>query len=132
MSEVQQYAISEYHNTEEIYDRLNVLINQPIRPIRRDRMEAFLEYFEKKAVKSKALTDEAKKLIPGGVQHNLAFNYPFPMAIDKAEGAFLWDVDGNQYIDFLQAGGPIVLGSNYGHIRDKVLDAVKLLEKNGA
>ena len=39
MSEVQQYAISEYHNTEEIYDRLNVLINQPIRPMDRYHQE---------------------------------------------------------------------------------------------
>ena len=36
------------------------------------------------------------ELIPGGVQHNLAFNYPFPLAIEKAEGAHLWDVDGNE------------------------------------
>jgi glutamate-1-semialdehyde 2,1-aminomutase len=46
------------------------------------------------------------------------------MAIEKAEGAYLWDVDGNQYIDFLQAGGPTVLGSNYGPVRDKVLEVI--------
>jgi len=49
------------------------------------------------------LNEEASKYIPGGVQHNLAFNYPFPIAISKAQGAYLWDVDGNRYIDFLQA-----------------------------
>ncbi len=70
------------------------------------------------------MTDEAKQYIPGGVQHNLAFNYPFPMAIEKAEGAYLWDIDGNQYIDFLQAGGPTVLGSNYAPVREKVLDVI--------
>ena len=62
---------------------------------------------------SKEITDRAKARIPGGVQHNLAFNYPFPLAIDKAEGAHLTDRDGNTYIDFLQAGGPTILGSNY-------------------
>ena len=66
---------------------------------------------EQNCKRSKELTDEAKQVIPGGVQHNLAFNYPFPLAIEKAEGAYLWDVDGNRYIDFLQAGGPTVLGS---------------------
>ena len=120
----QQYAISEYHDTNEIYNRLNALISQPIRPIRRDKMEQFLRYFEEKAVKSKEMTDEAKQFIPGGVQHNLAFNYPFPMAINKAEGAYLWDVDGNRYIDFLQAGGPTVLGSNYTPVRDKVQEII--------
>jgi glutamate-1-semialdehyde 2,1-aminomutase len=51
-----------------------------------------------------------------------AFNYPFPIAIEKADGAYLWDVDGNRYIDFLQAGGPTVLGSNYAPVREKVFE----------
>ena len=38
----------------------------------------------------------------------------------KAEGAYLYDIDGNKYIDFLQAGGPTVLGSNPPKIREKV------------
>jgi len=120
----QKYSISEYHDTDEVYARLDALIKQPIRPIRRDKMAEFLAYFETKAAKSKAMTDEAKQYIPGGVQHNLAFNYPFPMAIDKAEGGYLWDIDGNQYIDFLQAGGPTVLGSNYAPVREKVLEVI--------
>jgi len=120
----QKYSISEYHDTDEVYARLDALIKQPIRPIRRDKMAEFLAYFETKAAKSKAMTDEAKHYIPGGVQHNLAFNYPFPMAIDKAEGGYLWDIDGNQYIDFLQAGGPTVLGSNYAPVREKVLEVI--------
>jgi glutamate-1-semialdehyde aminotransferase len=71
------------------------------------------------------LNDEAQKIIPGGVQHNLAFNYPFPIAIEKADGAYLWDVDGNRYIDFLQAGGPTMLGSNYKPVRDKVIELLQ-------
>jgi len=87
-------------------------------------MDEFLRYFEERCQGSKALTEEAKRYIPGGVQHNLAFNYPFPMAMAKAEGAYLWDVDGNRYIDFLQAGGPTVLGSNYAPVNRKVLEAI--------
>jgi glutamate-1-semialdehyde 2,1-aminomutase len=126
--QTQQYAISEWHDTDEIYARLRDLVSQPIRPIRRERMKTFLDYFETRCAKSKALTDEAKKVIPGGVQHNLAFNYPFPLAVERADGAYMWDVDGNQYIDFLQAGGPTVLGSNYAPVRDKV---VELLQNSG-
>ena len=70
----QGYAISEYPDVDAIYARLTLLTKQPLRPVRRDVMKGYLEYFEKKCVKSKALTDEAKKYIPGGVQHNLAFN----------------------------------------------------------
>ncbi len=125
MTTTQQYAISQWHNTDEIYARLKELIRQPLRPIRRERMREFLNYFDTHCARSKALTDEAKKYIPGGVQHNLAFNYPFPLAVEKACGAYIWDVDGNRYIDFLQAGGPTVLGSNYAPVRDKVFELLQ-------
>ena len=110
---------------QEIYRRLDALVSQPMRPVRREKWNAVLAYFEKSCARSKALTDEAKKFIPGGVQHNLAFNYPFPIAIEKADGAYLWDVDGNRYIDFLQAGGPTVLGSNYAPVREKVIEMLQ-------
>jgi len=122
---VTQYAISEWHNTDEVYARLNNLISQPMRPIKRDKMAEVLDYFDTRCVRSKELIEEAKKLIPGGVQHNLAFNYPFPIAISRAEGAYMWDVDGNRYIDFLQAGGPTVLGSNYAPVREKVFELLQ-------
>jgi glutamate-1-semialdehyde 2,1-aminomutase len=121
----QKYAIREYHNTDEIYVRLNQLISQPMRPVQREKMQEFLAYFENRCKRSKELSDEAKKYIPGGVQHNLAFNYPFPMAIEKTDGAYLWDADGNQYIDFLQAGGPTLLGSNYAPVREKVFEMLE-------
>jgi glutamate-1-semialdehyde aminotransferase len=124
MSE-QKYAISEYPNVDEVYRKLDKLISQPLRPVKREKMQEYLGYFDNKCARSKAMTDEAKKLIPGGVQHNLAFNYPFPIAIEKAEGAYLWDADGNQYIDFLQAGGPTVLGSNYAPVREKVFEMLQ-------
>ncbi|HPH94845.1 MAG TPA: aminotransferase class III-fold pyridoxal phosphate-dependent enzyme [Anaerolineaceae bacterium] len=119
------YAISAWHDTAKIYEQLNALIKQPMRAIRRDKMQEVLAYFETRCAGSKKLTDEAKKLIPGGVQHNLAFNYPFPLAVDKAEGALMWDVDGNRYIDFLQAGGPTVLGSNYAPVRDQIVNLLQ-------
>ena len=119
------YAISRYPDVPDVYRRLGDLVSQPIRPIRRDVMDGYLAWFDANCRRSKELTDEAMELIPGGVQHNLAFNYPFPLAIEKAEGARLWDVDGNEYIDFLQAGGPTVLGSNYEPVRRKVAEVVE-------
>jgi glutamate-1-semialdehyde 2,1-aminomutase len=121
----QLYAISEYPNTVEVYARLKNLLKQPIRPIRRERMQEYLKYFDTQCNHSKALNDEAQKFIPGGVQHNLAFNYPFPIAIERADGAYLWDTDGNCYIDFLQAGGPTMLGNNYRPVRDKVIEMLQ-------
>ncbi len=125
MTENQAYAISEYPDVQDVYRRLDALVSQPLRPVRRDRMQDYLDYFDKKCVRSKGMIEEARKLIPGGVQHNLAFNYPFPIAIEKTDGAYLWDADGNQYIDFLQAGGPTVLGSNYAPVRDRVIELLQ-------
>lgn len=119
------YAISQWHDTDQVYARLKDLVGQPPRPIRRDRLAEFQSYFDNNCRQSKALTDEAKEYIPGGVQHNLAFNFPFPLAIDRAEGAYLWDVDGNQYIDFLQAGGPTMLGNNYPPLREKIQELLE-------
>ncbi len=119
------YAISRYPDVPDVYRRLSDLVSQPIRPVRRDAMDGYLAYFDDQCRRSKKLTDAAMEVIPGGVQHNLAFNYPFPLAIERAEGARLWDVDGNEYIDFLQAGGPTVLGSNYPPLREKVAEVVE-------
>jgi hypothetical protein len=113
-------AITAWHDTAQVYARLQDLVKQPPRTIRREKLAEFQKYFEERCQKSKALTDEAKEYIPGGVQHNLAFNYPFPLAIDRAEGAYLWDVDGNCYTDFLQAGGPTMLGNNSPALREKI------------
>jgi glutamate-1-semialdehyde aminotransferase len=125
MTEEQRYAISQYPDVEDIYRRLDALVRQPMRRVRPEVMQEYLDYFELKCARSKALTGEAKRFIPGGVQHNLAFNHPFPIAIEKADGAYLWDVDGNRYIDFLQAGGPIVLGNNYAPVRQKVIEMLQ-------
>lgn len=125
VSQAQFYAISQWPDTAEIYARLKELIRQPPHPIRRDKMKEYLSYFDTKCARSKALIEEAKQYIPGGVQHNLAFNYPFPLAVERAEGAYMWDVDGNGYIDFLQAGGPTVLGSNYPAVRDKIFELLQ-------
>ncbi|TGL49321.1 aminotransferase class III-fold pyridoxal phosphate-dependent enzyme [Leptospira wolffii] len=123
------FAISKYPDVKEVYKQLKDLIQQPIRSIRKDEMDTYLkEYFDKKCAKSKVMIAEASEYIPGGVQHNLAFNYPFPLVFTKASGAYLYDLDGNKYIDFLQAGGPTVLGSNPTGIRKKV---VELLETTG-
>jgi glutamate-1-semialdehyde 2,1-aminomutase len=117
---VPEYGISEWPDADDIYARLAALIKQPIRPIRREKMETVLKYFEEKCVRSQRLSRRAEQVIPGGIQHNLAFNYPFPLAVTSANGAHLTDVDGNRYIDFLKAGGPTLLDSNNETVRQKI------------
>ena len=118
-------AISAWPDIGALYERIEALINQPMRPLRRDAMQRVLGWFEERCSGSRRLYDAAQRVIPGGIQHNLAFNYPFPLAVSQAEGAHLTDVDGNRYIDFLQAGGPTLLGSNHPVVREKVADLLR-------
>lgn len=118
-------AISHWPDTDALYRRFDALVKQPMRPIRRDAMGRVMDYFEQRCQRSKRMAEEARQVIPGGVQHNLAFNLPFPLAIAEANGAHMTDVDGNRYIDFLQAGGPTLLGSNDPSVRAKVIELLE-------
>jgi glutamate-1-semialdehyde 2,1-aminomutase len=111
----------ETESTKELYRRLEDLAGKPVLGLPPEEMDKYLRYFDTRCSGSRAMTDTARKYIPGGVQHNLAFNYPFPLVIVRAEGAYLYDTDGNRYIDFLQAGGPTVLGSNNPEVREQVI-----------
>ena len=120
------FAIDEYLDAAEVTRQLDELIKKPVYSVRPDKLQEYVQdYFEKKCVGSKQMTAEAKNVIPGGVQHNLAFNYPFPIVITRAEGAKLYDIDGNWYYDLLQAGGPTILGSNDPVVRDAVIELLK-------
>lgn len=116
-------GISRWDSPDKINAALKALTEEPIWEVDDDYYEnTILKYYDEKCTNSKAIYEEAKEYIPGGVQHNLAFNKPFPVAFRKAEGAYLYDEDGNKYLDFLQAGGPTILGSNYPAIRNAVIE----------
>ena len=116
------YSGAGYQDPKPIYERLDRLLSLPPVAIKTEAMERCLMYFESQCAKSRAMVTEAQHYIPGGVQHNLAFNYPFPLVFDRAEGAYLYDIDGNRYIDFLQAGGPTILGGNCPEVRRQVIE----------
>ena len=72
---------------------------------------------------SAALFERAKTLIPGGVNSPVrAFRSVggSPVFMQSAQGAWLTDVDGNRYVDFINSWGPMILG----HAPQLVLDAV--------
>ena len=70
-----RFAISNYVDAKAVTEKLDYLIKQPMHSINPDVLKAYEEnYFEAKCQKSKEMIDEAKQIIPGGVQHNLAFN----------------------------------------------------------
>jgi glutamate-1-semialdehyde 2,1-aminomutase len=79
--------------------------------------------------RSSALFTEAKKVIPGGVNSPVrAFNAVGgdPIFIKKAKGAYLYDEDGNQYIDYINSWGPMILGHAYDKVVHAIIDKTKL------
>jgi len=74
--------------------------------------------------RSSTLFKEAQQVIPGGVNSPVrAFKSVggTPIFVEKAKGAYLYDVDGNSYLDYISSWGPMILG----HAFDPVIEAVK-------
>src|SRR5678815_2483379 len=80
--------------------------------------------------KSEALFAESLRYIPGGVNSPVrAFRAVGgqPFFVNKAKGALVWDVDGNQYIDYVGTWGPAILG----HAPPKIVQAVWSAAEHG-
>ncbi|WP_285054617.1 glutamate-1-semialdehyde 2,1-aminomutase [Pedobacter ginsengisoli] len=78
--------------------------------------------------KSAELYEKAKKYFPGGVNSPVrAFKsvYGTPLFIQKGDGCFVWDADGNQFIDFCGSWGPLILGHNHAKVREKVTEVMQ-------
>lgn len=73
--------------------------------------------------KSAALYEKAKNYFPGGVNSPVrAFKsvYGSPLFIERGDKAYLWDADGNKFIDFCCSWGPLILGHNHEAVREAV------------
>ncbi len=80
--------------------------------------------------RSSVLFSEAKKYIPGGVNSPVrAFKSVggSPIFASKANGAYVFDEDGNKYVDYISSWGPMILG----HAHPKVVRAISETAKNG-
>lgn len=77
---------------------------------------------------SAKLYEKAKNYFPGGVNSPVrAFKsvYGTPLFIDRGDGCFIWDADGNKFIDFCCSWGPLILGHNHPKIKEKVTKALE-------
>ncbi|MGJ9383035.1 glutamate-1-semialdehyde 2,1-aminomutase [Salipaludibacillus sp. CF4.18] len=80
--------------------------------------------------KSVEAFNEAKPLMPGGVNSPVrAFKSVNmdPIYMDHGKGSHIWDIDGNEYIDYILSWGPLV----HGHADDQVVDAIKAVAEKG-
>jgi glutamate-1-semialdehyde 2,1-aminomutase len=76
--------------------------------------------FAARRPKSAALFERAKRVLGGAVGHDLRYSLPMPLYIERGRGGRKWDVDGNEYVDFLMGNGALLLG----HADPEVVDAI--------
>jgi len=73
-------------------------------------MKHFSDAYRLKTPRSENLFKRAKEVMPGGISHNIHFFPPYPFFVEKTKGSKIWDVDGNEYIDFWMGNYTHILG----------------------
>ena len=71
---------------------------------------------------SQQLYEEALRTFPSGVTHDIRYTTPFPIFIDHAQGSRKWDVDGNEYVDYVMGHGALFLGHSHPEITRAVVE----------
>lgn len=74
---------------------------------------------------SMELFNESKKYIPGGVSSPVRAYDPYPFFVKEGKGSKIYDVDGNKYIDYCLAYGPLILGHSNENVVNNVYTQLK-------
>lgn len=83
-----------------------------------------------KFTESKRLLKKAKRLIPNASQtlsksYRMFIEGEFPLFVSRAKGCYIWDVDGNKYIDYTNALGPVIIGYSNDEINKAIIKQLK-------
>lgn len=71
--------------------------------------------------RSRKAFERSRRTVAGGINSNVrASDRPFPLFFDRGKGSRIWDVDGNEYVDFVMGRGPLILG----HTDPSLIEAV--------
>ena len=110
---------------QEILSRRNEILSRPAHTIPENKLAAERDFYTKRNKRSLEIFEKARGIIPGGVEHNLSQNKPFPLAMDRGKGYKVWDVDGNVYVDYLMCGAPIILGHSFEPLDEKIIEIIR-------
>ena len=81
--------------------------------------------------KSRALLNEALKIIPSGASSVLRTYFPSPIFVKRGRGSRVWDVDGNEYVDYLLAFGALINGHSHPRIVEAIRRQAEMLLMSG-
>lgn len=71
------------------------------------------EEYGRRTSRARRLYARAKEVIPSGVTHDVRYMEPNPIYVERATGPRKWDVDGNEYVDYIMGHGALLLGHNH-------------------
>src|SRR6266404_4164766 len=87
-------------------------------------LEKFVNAYVARTPRSREIYEDARKVLPGGVSGNAKFLKPYPLYVKRARGSHVIDVDGNDYVDLLDAVGAAILGHGHETIRRAVKEQI--------
>jgi glutamate-1-semialdehyde 2,1-aminomutase len=84
--------------------------------------ETILDTYLRSHPGSRKLYEESLRTFPSGVTHDIRYTSPFPIFIERAQGSRKWDVDGNEYVDYVMGHGALFLGHAHPQITQAVAE----------
>jgi glutamate-1-semialdehyde 2,1-aminomutase len=90
-------------------------------------MKTFSDLYQQKTPFSKNLFERSKRVMPGGISHNVHYFPPYPFFLKEAKGSKIRDVDGNEYIDLWMGHYTHILG----HHPEIIIQAIEQQSKRG-
>src|SRR3990170_3134928 len=87
--------------------------------------ESILTAYSRLHPGSARLYEEALRTFPSGVTHDIRYLTPFPLFVDRAKGSRKWDVDGNEYVDYVMGHGALFLGHTHRKITAALIQQVQ-------
>lgn len=83
-------------------------------------MGDLFQQYQSRFPESQRLYERAKRVAVDGIQAPGKADGPYPIYTARAQGSHLWDVDGNEYIDYILGLGPMLLGHNHSYVTQKL------------
>lgn len=88
-------------------------------------LEQLKEEYVKNNPKSKRAYEKACAVIPGGITANVKFFSPFPLFMEYGDGAYITDLDGHRYVDYVLSYGPLIHGHGCREVEESAMDYMK-------
>jgi len=93
---------------------------------------SILDEYVRRTVRSRQLAEEARTCFPSGITHDARYFRPHPFYVERASGSRKWDVDGNEYVDYVGGHGALLLGHAHPEVSEAVRQQVPLGTHYGA